>query len=65
MSPGKAKKKGGPGEPPFENQLDPRQNHSGIAFGYFDDATPTPFSLSFAWAAAMRAMGTRKGEQLT
>ena len=32
---------------------------------YFDTDVPTPFSLRAAWAAASRAMGTRKGEQLT
>ena len=40
----------------------PMKVHS---INYFVPDPPTPFSLSFAWAAAIRAMGTRKGEQLT
>lgn len=36
-----------------------------IESSYFVPDPPTPFSLSLAWAAASRAIGTRKGEQLT
>ncbi len=32
---------------------------------YLETDPPTPFSLSLACAAASRAIGTRKGEQLT
>jgi hypothetical protein len=39
--------------------MDPQSKHLGIAFGYFDVATPMPFSFSFACAAARRAIGTR------
>jgi hypothetical protein len=47
-------KNGGSFEPPFRLSSK-SQNYLAV----------TPFSFKATWAAARRAMGTRKGEQLT
>ena len=53
--------------PPFEVIVtgSPIKAFGDDAQRHFDVATPMPFSLSLACAAASLAIGTRKGEQLT